>query len=145
VEGGTYVDDRIRRSMPLFSMSIVGELTGLSARQIRYYEQHHLVVPERSKGNRRLFSFNDINRLLEIKTLLDKGMNLAGIQHVLGMKQPEEMMEDSVPDAQSFEMGYNKPDLSDDELRKLLKQGLLDAGKHGKTSIIQGELARFFH
>lgn len=139
------MDDRIRRNMPLFSMSIVGELTGLSARQIRYYEQHHLVIPERSKGNRRLFSFNDINQLLEIKILLDKGMNLAGIQHVLGMQQQEELMGISVSEEQSFETAYKKPDLSDDDLRKLLKQGLLDAGKHGKTSIIQGELARFFH
>ncbi|GGE45730.1 HTH-type transcriptional regulator GlnR [Pullulanibacillus camelliae] len=139
------MDDRIRRNMPLFSMSIVGELTGLSARQIRYYEEHHLVTPERSKGNRRLFSFNDVERLLEIKALLDKGVNLAGIQHVLGMKQQEELTSASVSDTQSPETEYRKPDLSDDELRKLLKQGLFDAGKHGKTSIIQGELSRFFH
>ncbi|GGH88755.1 MerR family glutamine synthetase transcriptional repressor [Pullulanibacillus pueri] len=137
------MDDRIRRNMPLFSMSIVGELTGLTARQIRYYEEHQLVQPERSKGNRRLFSFNDVEKLLEIKALLDKGVNLAGIQHVLQMKENEASVE--VAETQTPETDYKKPDLSDDELRKLLKQGLFSAGKHGKTSIIQGELSRFFH
>ena len=50
----------IRRSMPLFPISIVMQLTELSARQIRYYEEHELVTPARSEGNRRMFSLNDI-------------------------------------------------------------------------------------
>lgn len=48
---------QIRRSMPLFPISIVMQLTELSARQIRYYEEHELVAPARSDGNRRLFHY----------------------------------------------------------------------------------------
>lgn len=44
------MSDEIRRSMPLFPMGIVQSLTDLSARQIRYYEQHQLVQPARSEG-----------------------------------------------------------------------------------------------
>ena len=34
--------NNIRRSMPLFPIGIVMQLTELSARQIRYYEEHQL-------------------------------------------------------------------------------------------------------
>jgi len=37
-----------------------------------------------------------------------------------------------------------RPELSDGELYKLLKNELKEAGRHGKTSLIQGELGRFF-
>jgi len=133
------MDDSIRRSTPLFSMSIVGKLTGLSARQVRYYEEHQLIHPERTEGNRRMFSFNDVERLLEIKKLLDKGVNLAGIKHVLGEnKQP-------VSDVPMASIPETKKELSDDDLMKLLRQELADPSKIGKTNLIQGELSRFFH
>lgn len=66
------LNDLERRNRPLFPISIVMELTELSARQIRYYEENELVKPARTKGQHRLFSFSDIDRLLEIKTLLEK-------------------------------------------------------------------------
>ncbi|TGB00377.1 MerR family transcriptional regulator [Sporolactobacillus shoreae] len=127
------MDDSVRRSMPLFSMGIVQKLTGLSARQIRYYEENELIFPERTEGNRRVFSFNDVDRLLDIKSLLDEGVNLAGIRRVLSEKpvavnRPAE----------------DKKRLSDAELMKFLKTELVSAGKFGKASLIQGELSRFF-
>jgi Predicted transcriptional regulators len=127
------MDDSVRRSMPLFSMGIVQKLTGLSARQIRYYEENQLIHPERSEGNRRVFSFNDVDRLLDIKSLLDEGVNLAGIRRVLSEK----------PEAANHPAEKKKP-MSDEELLKFLKKELVTAGKFGKVSLIQGELSRFF-
>ncbi|MDB4868930.1 MAG: MerR family transcriptional regulator, partial [Cohnella sp.] len=75
--------DEIRRNMALFPIGIVMKLTGLTARQIRYYEQHELIQPARTAGNQRLFSFNDVERLLEIKALIEKGVNIAGIKQVM--------------------------------------------------------------
>ena len=72
--------NNIRRSMPLFPIGVVMQLTELSARQIRYYEEHQLITPMRTEGNRRLFSLNDIDRLLEIKELIEQGVNIAGIK-----------------------------------------------------------------
>ncbi|WP_208592638.1 MerR family transcriptional regulator [Gracilibacillus suaedae] len=131
------MSDLDRRSMPLFSIGIVKSLTGLTARQIRYYEQHQLIHPSRTEGNQRLFSFNDVDRLLEIKELIEKGLNLAGIKQVLEMKTMPKT-EKSAPDAKSSE-------ISEKELRKILHKELLDAGRLGKTSLRQGELSRFFH
>ena len=48
--------------MAVFSMSVVSKLTELSPRQIRYYETHELITPERTQGNKRLFSMNDLDR-----------------------------------------------------------------------------------
>lgn len=81
------MDYKDRKAMPLFPISIVSELTELSARQIRYYEEKKLVTPLRSEGNRRLFSFYDVDRLIEIKRLIDEGVNLAGIKQVLKLRE----------------------------------------------------------
>ncbi|RCW73156.1 MerR family transcriptional regulator [Saliterribacillus persicus] len=69
-----------------FPISVVEELTQLSGRQIRYYEEQGLISPERNEGNRRLFSFNDIDRLKKIKELIDQGINIAGIRAMLKEK-----------------------------------------------------------
>lgn len=79
--------DKIRRNMAVFSMSVVCKLTELSARQIRYYETHELVKPERTSGNKRLFSLNDLERLLEIKNLIEKGFNLRGVKQIIKDEQ----------------------------------------------------------
>jgi MerR family glutamine synthetase transcriptional repressor len=42
------MSSNIRRSMPLFPIGIVMQLTELSARQIRYYEEHGLISPART-------------------------------------------------------------------------------------------------
>ncbi|GAE91525.1 transcriptional regulator [Gracilibacillus boraciitolerans JCM 21714] len=126
-----------RRSMPLFSIGIVKSLTGLTARQIRYYEQHQLIYPSRTEGNQRLFSFNDVDRLLEIKELIEKGLNLAGIKQVLLLKD--------LPKTGKELLDKKASEISEKDLRKMLHKELLDAGRNGKTSLRQGELSRFFH
>ena len=80
-------NDAIRRNMAVFSMSVVSKLTDLTPRQIRYYETHELIKPERTEGPKRLFSLNDLERLLEIKSLLgkrdliSKGLNKSFMTH----------------------------------------------------------------
>ncbi|MGM9926341.1 MAG: MerR family transcriptional regulator [Bacillus sp. (in: firmicutes)] len=129
----------IRRTMPLFPISIVMQLTELSARQIRYYEEHQLVSPARSEGNRRMFSLNDIDRLLEIKELLEQGVNLAGIKKVFSIKQ--ETKKEVNSDQQQEKA---KRDLSDEELRKLLRAELMHNSRN-RSTLRQGDMSRFFH
>ncbi len=69
------------------SMKEVKERTGLSSRQIRYYDQVNLIFPDRSEGNQRLFSEADISRLKKIKKLINKGYNVETIKKKL--KIPE--------------------------------------------------------
>lgn len=52
----------------------VSELTGLSERQIRYYESRKLLFPERSKTGIRKYSFKDIEILIDITNKLNRGI-----------------------------------------------------------------------
>lgn len=77
----------MRKAQPLLPIGTVMELTNLTARQIRYYEEHELIIPERTDGNRRMFSLNNIDELLEIQELLAQGINIAGIKKVFDLKR----------------------------------------------------------
>ena len=83
-------EKELRRSMSVFPIGTVMKLTDLTARQIRYYEEQELIHPERSDGNRRMYSLNDIDTLLEIKDYLSDGLNMAGIKRVYEMKVAKE-------------------------------------------------------
>jgi len=126
--------------MALFPIGIVMKLTDLTARQIRYYEQHDLIVPARTAGNQRLFSFNDVERLLEIKALIEKGVNIAGIKQVMYPVSKES--EDATVVSELSEV--KRRELSDTQLHRLLKQQLLEK-RPGKASMIQGQLSRFYN
>ncbi len=132
------MSDNVRRNMPLFPMGTIINLTGLSARQIRYYEEHGLVYPARTEGNRRLYSFNDVDKLLEVKDLIDQGVNMAGIKKVLRVDIHQEKHEEE-------KVEIIQKDLSDVELRKLLKAELIQVGRFNRTSLRQGDMSRFFH
>ena len=64
-------EKELRRSLAVFPIGTVMKLTDLTARQIRYYEDQGLIQPERTAGNRRMYSLNDMDRLLEIKDFLE--------------------------------------------------------------------------
>jgi MerR family transcriptional regulator, glutamine synthetase repressor len=133
----------IRRTMALFPISIVMQLTDLTARQIRYYEEHQLISPARTEGNRRLFSLNDIDKLLEVKDLLDQGINMAGIKKIFSVSSHSESK--VVSDVSNEKEEKARQDLSDDELRKLLRNELMHSGRFNRSSLRQGDMSRFFH
>jgi len=108
-------EKELRRSLAVLPIGTVMKLTNLTARQIRYYESQDLIKPERSDGNRRLYSLNDIDRLLEIKDYIDDGLNMAGIRKVFTQKQLEQ--------AQIKEQLAKS--LTDDDVRKILHDELL--------------------
>ncbi|MFD2332005.1 MerR family transcriptional regulator [Cohnella sp. GCM10020058] len=133
--------DEIRRNMALFPIGIVMKLTDLTARQIRYYEQHELIQPARTAGNQRLFSFNDVERLLEIKALIEKGVNIAGIKQV--MNPVGESADDGTIINELSEV--KRREMSESQLHRMLKQQIMSGNKRpGQVSLIQGELSRFY-
>lgn len=68
VEQLSYKDKKV------ITIGIVSELTGLSERKIRYYEERKLLFPERSKGGTRKYSFLDVERLIDIANKMEDGM-----------------------------------------------------------------------
>lgn len=76
-----------QKNLPALSISVVTKITQLSARQIRYYEDKKLIQPERTSGNTRLFSINDVEKLLSIKELLNKGFSIKAIDEIINNKK----------------------------------------------------------
>ena len=84
------------RNKPLYMISVAAELTGMHPQTLRVYEQKGLVNPGRSRGNTRLYSQADIERLELIGRLTDEGINLAGVVRILDMREHEEEMEHEI-------------------------------------------------
>jgi len=73
-------------------ISSVAELYNLHPQTLRLYERVGLLKPSRSDGNTRLYTEEDLQRLDVILTLTrDMGVNLAGIEIILNMR--EKMLE----------------------------------------------------
>lgn len=78
------------KDKPLYMISVAAELTGTHPQTLRVYEQKGLVNPGRSRGNTRLYSQHDIERLNLISKLTDEGINLAGVVRILDMRERAE-------------------------------------------------------
>ncbi len=75
------------KDKPLYMISVAAELTGMHPQTLRVYEQKGLVTPGRSRGNTRLYSQSDIDRLNLISKLTDEGINLAGVVRIIDMRE----------------------------------------------------------
>jgi MerR family transcriptional regulator/heat shock protein HspR len=61
---------------------------------LRMYEQKGLVRPQRTAGNTRLYSEADLERLRLIQRLTTElGLNLAGVEAVLGLEEQLQRMQ----------------------------------------------------
>ncbi len=75
-------------------ISAVAELYKLHPQTLRLYERVGLLKPSRSQGNTRLYTDRDLERLEVILTLArDMGVNLAGIEIILNMREKMVEME----------------------------------------------------
>ena len=82
---------------PRFVISIAAKMLGVHAQTLRYYERAGMIEPSRSRGNRRLYSMEDIERLRRIKTLIDDlGVNLAGVEVIMRMGERMYEMEKKI-------------------------------------------------
>jgi MerR family transcriptional regulator, heat shock protein HspR len=70
----------------LYGISVAAELTGVNPQMLRAYEAKGLLEPQRTDGGTRRYSGHDIDRVNEITSLLDDGLNLTGIGVVLELQ-----------------------------------------------------------
>lgn len=76
----------MRDSEPLYVISVASRLLRLHPQTLRKYEREGFVEPSRTAGNLRLYSAEDIDRLRQVKSLVEeRGVNLAGVQMALHM------------------------------------------------------------
>ena len=73
---------------PAFVISVAARLVGVRTQTLRYYESLGLVEPYRTKGNQRVYSRRDVERVRRIRNLMDDlGVNLAGVEVLMRMLQ----------------------------------------------------------
>src|SRR2546429_7960578 len=76
------MDDR-----PRYMISVAADLVGMHPQTLRIYENKGLIRPKRTRGNTRLYSEADLDRLRLIQRLTTElGLNLAGVEVVLRLE-----------------------------------------------------------
>jgi MerR family transcriptional regulator/heat shock protein HspR len=82
----TYEDEMYDE--PCYVISVAARMVGMHQQTLRYYERAGLVAPSRSRGQRRMYSPQDIERLREIQRMInDLGVNLAGVDVIFRMRR----------------------------------------------------------
>lgn len=80
-----------------YMISAVSEQFGLHPQTLRLYEREGLLKPSRSDGNTRLYTPEDIERLeVILKLTRDLGVNLAGVEIILNMRERMEQMQHQI-------------------------------------------------
>ena len=104
---------------PLYVISVAARLLDMHAQTLRKYEREQFIKPSRTQGRLRLYSAEDIERLRQIKHLVEYvGLNLAGVQLALGMSQHLDALREGVREAESREAAV---ELVEREVHKLLQ------------------------
>ncbi len=86
-----------------YMISAIAELYKLHPQTLRLYERVGLLKPSRSEGNTRLYTDSDLERLEVILTLTrEMGVNLAGIEIILNMREKMAEMQHQMEAFTSF-------------------------------------------
>ena len=70
----------------IYGISVAADMVGIGAQSLRAYEKRGLLEPQRTEGGTRLYSDDDVARLVRITELLAGGLNLAGVAMVLDLE-----------------------------------------------------------
>ena len=73
---------------PVYVISVAASIVRVHPRTLRIYEDEGLLAPARTPTNIRLYSENDIRRILWIRHLTqERGVNLAGIKLLFELEE----------------------------------------------------------
>ncbi|MBX3278234.1 MAG: helix-turn-helix transcriptional regulator [Acidobacteria bacterium] len=84
----------MKRRAKGYTISAVATHYGVHQQTLRLYEREGLLKPSRTEGNIRLYTETDLERLELILGLTrDLGVNLAGVEIILNMREKMEQMQ----------------------------------------------------
>ncbi|KPL59501.1 MerR family transcriptional regulator [Rossellomorea vietnamensis] len=92
----------------VISIGVVSELTGLTERKIRYYEEKNLIFPQRSNRGYRKYSFSDVERLMDIADQREEGVTTKEIKHDLTIKEKKEAKQKMIKGQLNARFGIQK-------------------------------------
>jgi len=83
--------------MGAYMIGVVSTRYAVHPQTLRLYEREGLLLPSRTEGKTRLYSDEDLERLEFILNLTrDLGVNLAGVEVVLGLKDRLNRMQEDI-------------------------------------------------
>lgn len=104
-----------RINEPVFVISVAARLVEMHPQTLRKYEREGLIAPSRTVTNLRLYSDQDIERLRQVKHLVeDRGLNLAGVQLALEVTRDLRALRDRVE-----RMSEREPDIGKTQLDEI--------------------------
>ena len=83
-------------SKAIYFISVASTLSGIHQQTIRTYEHKGLIKPFRTGGGTRRYSQEDVDKLIQIQNLSQKGINLDGIKIIYEMKEKIEELQDKI-------------------------------------------------
>ena len=89
--------DDNRKKEPVYMIGAVSRMFNIHPQTLRLYEREGLLTPSRTEGKTRLYSQEDIEKLEFILFLTrELGVNLAGVDAILRMKEQMEQMQKQI-------------------------------------------------
>ena len=83
-------------SKAIYFISVASTLSGIHQQTIRTYEQKGLIKPFRTGGGTRRYSQEDIDKLIQIQNLSQRGINLDGIKIIYEMRDKIEDLQNKI-------------------------------------------------
>jgi MerR family transcriptional regulator/heat shock protein HspR len=80
----------------IYFISVASDLSGIHPQTIRTYEEKGLIKPFRTGGGTRRYSQTDIDKLIQIQNLSQRGINLDGIKIIYEMKDKIEQLQSQI-------------------------------------------------
>ena len=90
------------RRKGVYMISAVAELYGVHPQTLRLYEREGLLRPSRTEGNTRIYTDADLERLQTIRNLRELGVNLAGVDIILNMREKMQRMQEEIAQFTEF-------------------------------------------
>jgi MerR family transcriptional regulator/heat shock protein HspR len=113
-----------------YMISVVAQRYNIHPQTLRLYEREGLLKPSRTEGNTRLYSEQDLEQLETILSLTrDLGVNLAGVEIILNMRQRIEAMQLEVNEFMEY-------------VRHELSRGLGDWEQRLSTALVKSSPAQ---
>lgn len=85
-------DKGFETEKPMFPISVIADILKVHQRTLRIYNEEGILVPERSPKNRRLYSFNDIEKGKFIQYLSrELGINIIGIKIIFELLKQQKI------------------------------------------------------
>jgi len=90
----TYMNDN--KTISIYFISVASTLSGIHPQTIRTYEEKGLIKPYRTKGGTRRYSQEDVDKLIQIANLSQRGIKLEGIKIIYEMRDKIEKMQEKI-------------------------------------------------